>query len=89
MRATSLHDRLSPLMADNIILTKNKNESDASLLRRFSRRMKATGIMREVRARRYFSRDDSDYKRKTSALARLESAKRYSKLFKLGKTDPS
>jgi ribosomal protein S21 len=75
--------------ATRVEVRRGKNESSASLLRRFSRRAQGLGLVREMRKRRYFERDKSknvDHKRALVSLARRE---KYHELVKLGKIDPT
>lgn len=73
-------------MAKTIIaVDKNRNENDTSLLRRFSRKVRDAGIIREVRNRRYSSRKPSALTLKQGALKRMERRAHYSRLRKLGK----
>ncbi len=76
---------LQSMPAINIEMTKHKNENAASLLRRFTRQIRNSGILRELKDRRYYERQPSTLRKKRSALARLESTKKYAKLKKLGK----
>lgn len=61
------------------------NESGANLLRRFSRRVKDSNIVREVRNNRYASRKPSSLVQKKSALRRIAKQQEIVKLKKLGK----
>lgn len=61
------------------------NESSANLLRRFSRRVKDSNIVREVRNNRYDSRKPSSLVVKKSALRRIAKQAEITKLKKLGK----
>ncbi len=61
------------------------NESSANLLRRFSRRVKDSNIVREVRNNRYASRKPSSLVTKKSALRRITKQAEITKLKKLGK----
>jgi ribosomal protein S21 len=68
---------------------RGKNESSASLIRRFTRRAQSLGIVREVRNGRYWERTKSknvDHKRALISKARREA---YNQLVKLGKIDPA
>ena len=70
-------------------MRRGKNESPASLIRRFSRRAQGLGVVREMRKRRYFIRSKSknvDHKRALISLARRTE---YNELVKLGKIDPT
>lgn len=73
-------------MAKTVIeVSKNPNESNLSVLRRFSRRVQESGIIRKVKGSRYNERTESKLKVKKSALKRLERRKEIEHLKKLGK----
>ena len=73
-------------MAKTIIeVRKNPNENNASVLRRFSRRIQESGIIHKVKANRYNERNESKLKTKKSALKRLGRRKEIEVLRKLGK----
>jgi len=73
-------------MAKTIIeVKKNPNENNSSVLRRFSRRIQESGIIRKVKGARYNLRKESKLKTKKSALKRLDRRKEIEKLRKLGK----
>ena len=73
-------------MAKTIIeVRKNPNENNASVLRRFSRRIQESGIIRKVKGARYSLRKESKLKIKKSALKRVLRRKEIEKLRKLGK----
>lgn len=75
--------------AARVEVRRNKNESSAALLRRFSRRSQGLAIVREMRDRRYFERSKSKnvfHKRAMVSKARREA---YNELVKLGKIDPA
>jgi hypothetical protein len=65
--------------------TRQGNESGANLLRRFSRRVKDSNLVRNVRNRRYAQRKASDLVTKRSALRRIAKMQEIVKLRKLGK----
>lgn len=65
--------------------TRQGKESGANLLRRFSRRVKDSNIIRNVRNRRYAKRKSSDLATKRSALRRIAKMQEIVKLRKLGK----
>ncbi len=71
-----------------IEVSKVSNESNASLLRRFSKRVQGTGIVRKVRTSRFHLRSKSKLKKKQDALKRLKKRADYDRLFKLGKIKP-
>ncbi len=73
-------------MAKTVIqVIKNPNENNASVLRRFSRRIQESGIIHKVKGNRYNERKESKLKVKKSALKRLIRRKEYEVLKKLGK----
>ncbi len=73
-------------MAKTIIeIKKNPNENNGSVLRRFSRRVQESSIIRKVKKDRYNERAESKLKMKRSALKRMEKRKEIEKLRKLGK----
>lgn len=73
-------------MAKTVIeITKNPNENNSSVLRRFSRRIQESGIIRKVKGARYNLRKESVLKVKKSALKRMERRKEIEHLKKLGK----
>ena len=73
----------------NVEVDKNSNENTASVLRRFSRRVRGSGILNRVRAARYFKKPSSKAIRKKSALKRIDKRTKYENLIRLGKiTEP-
>ncbi|MCC7160407.1 hypothetical protein IT399_01615, partial [Candidatus Nomurabacteria bacterium] len=73
-------------MAKTVIeVKKNSNENNASVLRRFSRRVQESGIIRKVKGSRYNVRKESKLKIKKSALKKMERRKEIERLKKLGK----
>lgn len=73
-------------MAKTVIeVKKNPNENNSSVLRRFSRKIQESGIIRKVKGSRYNLRKDSKLKIKKGALKRISRRKEIEKLRKLGK----
>ena len=73
-------------MAKTVIeVKKNPNENNASVLRRFSRRIQESNIIQKVKGNRYNERKESKLKIKKSALKRMGKRKEIEKLRKLGK----
>ncbi len=68
-----------------IEVKKAANESNMTLIRRFSRRVQETGVIRAVKGNRYSERAPSKLDRKNSALNRLKRGKEIERLKKLGK----
>lgn len=63
---------------------KNKNEDPQSLVKRFSRRMRRSGILHQARNNQYFEREKSEQLRKRAALRRKELQQEYEKKKKMG-----
>lgn len=73
-------------MAKTVIeVKKNPNENNSSILRRFSRRIQESGIVRKVKGARYNLREESKLKVKKSALKRMARRAEIEHLKKLGK----
>ncbi len=75
--------------ATRVEVRRGKNESAASLIRRFSRRANSLGIVRTMRNRRYYDRVKSKNVEHKRALISLEKREKYNELVKLGKIDPA
>jgi ribosomal protein S21 len=77
------------LNAVRVEVKRSKNESAASLMRRFSRRASSLGLVRLMRNKRYYDRPRSknvEHKRALISIARRD---KYHELVKLGKIDPA
>ena len=73
-------------MAKTIIeVKKNMNENNASVLRRFQRKIQESGIIYKVKNSRYNERAESKVKTKAAALKRITKRQTNEKLRKLGK----
>jgi hypothetical protein len=72
-------------MQTNIELSKNANESNTSLLRRFTKKVQESGILPRVRSIRYSGRKLSHYKVKKQKLSRLLKKAEIEELIKMGK----
>ncbi len=75
----------SSLMAINIKVTKQGNENTASVLRKFSFKVRGSGILMQVRKRMYREKPISRNMRKYAALKRLAKRQEIQKLIKEGK----
>ncbi len=64
-------------------------ETSQNLVRRFSRRMKQSGILLRARKSRFFEKEKSGQMKKRSALRKEELKAEYEKLEKLGKIKPN
>lgn len=68
-------------------IKKEGRETSQNLVRRFSRRIKQSGILLRARKSRFRQKAKSPQMKKRSALRREELRKKYEKLEKLGKID--
>lgn len=68
-----------------IEVRRNNNETSASLIRRFTKRIQGSGILRAARGRRYHEREKSEYVERKFTLQRIERTKNYEAMKKLGK----
>lgn len=64
---------------------KTAGESNANLLRRFSKRVQSAGLVKKARGLRFASRIQSPLKKKLSALHRLGKRVEMERLKKIGK----
>lgn len=68
-----------------IEVVKGASETSLSLMRRFSKRVSGSGIVRASRSRRYNERPKSALKQKNEAIKRMTKRASYERLKKLGK----
>jgi ribosomal protein S21 len=68
-----------------IIVEKKNTETPVSLVDRFSKEVRRSGMLQRAKRQRFWQRPLSDLARKRSALKRLESRKHYQLLRKMGK----
>lgn len=69
----------------NIEVEKNSNESNASVLRRFTKKVQGSGVLPRVRSIRYSGRKLSPYKVKMARLSSLSKKAEIENLIKMGK----
>ena len=69
----------------NIEIIGNENESNSNLLRRFTKRVRSSGVVKKVRSIRYKTRDMSKFTRKKQALRSIKRRVEIEKLIRLGK----
>lgn len=69
----------------NVAVDKTNNESNASILRRFTKKVQSSGVLPRVRSIRYASRVLSPYKRKKATLKVLRRKAEIADLVKQGK----
>lgn len=72
-------------MKVNTEIVANNNESSASIIRRFSRRFKSSGILPKAKSLRYHNRDLSRTVQKSQTLKKNIKRAQIDKMIKLGK----
>jgi len=72
-------------MAINTEIQANNNESSASVIRRFSRRFKSSGVLYKAKSLRYHTRTLSKNVQKNQALRVNKKRAHVDKMIKLGK----
>lgn len=69
----------------NVEVEKTNNESNANLIRRFTKRVQGSGVLPRVRSLRYAERKASPYVKKKRTLKGLRARTERAKQIKLGK----
>ena len=69
----------------NIEVTKGANENNLSVLRRFTKRVQAAGVLLRVRSKRYASRVPSRNTKRAKTVSYLKKKEIANELIKLGK----
>jgi ribosomal protein S21 len=69
----------------NIEVAKGPNENNLSVLRRFTKRVQAAGILPRVRSKRYSERDKSENVKRAKTLEYIKKKEVIAELIKLGK----
>ena len=70
----------------NVVVRKNKeNENSSSLLKRFSQKMRSSGVVQKAKSVRFMERPLSKYKKKVERLRKLRRQEELERLKKLGK----
>lgn len=72
-------------MAINVEVTKNGNENNLGLIRKFTKRVQGSGILPRLRGRRYSQRKASEYVKKKKTLKKLVEKARIRELIKMGR----
>ncbi len=72
-------------MAINAEVQKSGSENSLSTIRKFSRRVQGTGLVKNARKRRYFEREKSKTVKKKRALKMLKRRADYQQMVKEGK----
>ena len=71
----------------NVEVTKSNTENTTNLLRRFTKRVQGSGILPRVRNIRYWTRPESDFKKKKQTLRKIKRREEFEKLYKQGKVE--
>lgn len=71
----------------NIEVTKGASENNLSVLRRFTKRVQAAGVLPKVRAKRYTQRTPSKNIKKAKTVAYLKKKEILMELIKMGKVN--
>ena len=74
-------------MAVNIQVSKQSNENSMGIIRRFTKRVQGSGILRRARSVRYYDRPLSKLLRKKKALKSISRKEIREELIKLGKIE--
>ena len=74
-------------MAVNVQVNKQSNENTMGIIRRFTKRVQGSGVLRRARAVRYFDRPLSKLLRKKKVLKSIEKREIREELIKLGKIE--
>lgn len=69
----------------NVEVTKGPSENNLSVLRRFTKRVQAAGILPRVRSIRYSDRDKSENVKRAKTLRGIKKREEVAELIKLGK----
>ena len=72
-------------MSVNVEVEKKPNENTGTVLRRFTKRVQNSGILKRARSLRYHERQKSKTLRRRQVLKLLEKRAYYEKMAKLGK----
>lgn len=70
-----------------IQVKKKEKETAESLIRRFTRRVQQSGVLRQVRRQRFHQTEKSKDKRRNEALYKVDIRKEINRMKKLGKFD--
>jgi ribosomal protein S21 len=69
----------------NVEVTKNANENNLGIIKRFTKKVQGSGILPKVRSKRYSERNMSFYNTKKRALTALKRREERDELIKMGK----
>ena len=72
-------------MAINVKIVKSEKVDAGTMLKRFQKKMQESGVVPKVKSRKFVSRPVTKLKLKKDKLVKLEAAKKYEHLRKMGK----
>lgn len=72
-------------MATNVEITKSGTENNLSVIRKFTKRVQGSGILKRLRGIRYSQRTLSPYVRKKKTLKKIAATEKMNELIKMGK----
>jgi len=72
-------------MSINVEVVKKNSESTTNLIRRFTKKMQGSGVVKRVRSIRYNSRPLSKFTRRKNTLKKLEKTAKVEYMKKMGK----
>jgi len=72
-------------MSINVEVQKNQNENSINLIRRFTKRVRDSGILPRMRSTVYYSRQESKFRKKAKTIKSIDRRGEIEKLKKLGK----
>ena len=72
-------------MAINIEVTRSGNDNNLSVIRKFTKRVQGSGILQDLRSKRYSSRKQSEFVKKKMTLKRLAKREKIREMIKMGK----
>ena len=75
-------------MAINVEVKKNQNENNANIIRRFTKRIRNSGVVNRMKGLRYFEREPSYLLKKQDRLKKIKRVDEMERLMKLGKVTP-
>ncbi|MDO8633496.1 MAG: hypothetical protein Q7K38_03060 [Candidatus Wildermuthbacteria bacterium] len=73
------------IKAKTFEIKKQERETNLSLVRRFTKRVKESGVLRSAKKAMFMARKQSPAKQKSAALRRIVKQEEYEKDYKLGK----
>jgi hypothetical protein len=72
-------------MAVNVEVSRNGNDNNLGLIRKFTKRVQGSGVLARLRGRRYSQRKPSEYTKKKKTLKKISERGRIRELIKMGK----